>query len=102
MRIRGARYRKHSVTLIKVTVARGRETTTETVVDDAYVGTIRIVDRTVSGDQQVEKTIVILDPDEDIDRGDKIKIGDVTMPVKSITRPRFVGASPNHLEVILD
>ena len=102
MRKRGVKYRKHSVTLIKVTTVRGRESTTETEIDDAYVGTIRIVERDVSGDHAVEKTVVILDPDEDIDRGDKIKIGTVTMPVRSITRPRFVGSSPNHLEVTLD
>ena len=102
MRKRGARYRKHTVTLIKVTLARGQESTSETVRNNAYVGTVRVVERGVSGDQEVEKTVVILDPDEDIDRGDKIKIGDVTMPVRSITRPRFVGKSPNHLEVILD
>ena len=102
MRIRGARYRKHSITIVKATVTRGRESTTEVDVDDAYVGTIRVVERDVSGDHAVEKTVVILAPDEDVDRKDKIKIDNVTMPIRSITSPRFVGSSPNHLEVILD
>lgn len=102
MRYRGSKYRKHSVTIVTVTTSRGRESTSETEVDDAYVGTIRSVVRDESGNHPVEKTIVILSPNTTITRKDRIRVDGIEMPVRSITRPRFVGKTPNHLEVILD
>jgi len=102
MRYRGSKYRKHSVTIVTVSTSRGRESTSETDVDDAYVGTIRSVVRDESGNHPVERTIVILSPETVITREDRVRVDGIEMPVKSITRPRFVGKSPNHLEVILD
>jgi len=92
---------KHTVTIVKVSLVRGREATTEKD-SPAYVTVHRVIVRDVSGDHAMEKTLVFLPPDADITEKDKIKIDDVTMPIKWIRPPRFVGQEPNHLEVLLD
>jgi len=95
------KYMKHTVTIVKVSLARGRETTTEKD-SPAYITVQRVIVRDVSGDHAEEKTLLFLPPDADVVEKDRIKIDDVTMPIKWIRAPRFVGQEPNHLEVLLD
>ncbi|GAG88892.1 unnamed protein product [marine sediment metagenome] len=96
------KYCKHDVVIVKTTLLKGRETTSEVEAKGCNVGTIRVAVRDVSGTHIEEKTVVMLKPDADVNRGDKIKIDDVTMAISKITRPAFVGKPPNHIEVTLD
>ena len=95
------KYCEHDIVIVKTTLLRGRESTSE-VEAKGYVSTVRIAVRDVSGTHMEEKTVVFLLPDADVSPSDKIKIGDVVMPIMKITRPAFVGKSPNHIEVTLD
>ncbi len=81
----------------------GIETTAETKVD-ADVTTYRAVERDVSGSHLVDKTLLFFKPDETIASKDKIRVddGDKAISIKEIRRPRFVGQTPNHIEVYLD
>ena len=97
-----SKYAKHEdIKIVRVTKSRGRETTIEV---DAlgYTSTVRVAVRDVSGTHIEEKTVVFLLPDAVVSREDRIKVGDVTMAISEITRPRFVGRSLNHIEVTLD
>lgn len=98
-----SKYTKHTVTIITVTNLRGVETTVETDVD-ADVTTYRAVDRDVAGGHLIDKTLVMLEPDITIALKDKIRVdaGDKATVIKSIRRPRFIGQTPNHIEVYLD
>jgi len=89
------------IKIVKVTKSRGSETTTE-VPADGYTSTVRVAVRDVSGTHVEEKTVVFLDPNAVVSRKDRIKVDDVTMAISKITRPRFVGRTPNHIEVTLD
>lgn len=96
------KYTKIPVNIVKVTKVRGVESTT-LVPADVYVSTRRVVIRDASGSHAEEKTVLLFKPDADVTRKDKVLVDGVTMPVLSITGPRFVGrTSPNHLEVTLD
>lgn len=98
-----SKYLKHKVTIITTTTLRGTEATTETEVD-AYVTTYQAVERDVSGSHLVDKTLVFLKPDEVIATKDKIResTDEKAISIAKICRPRFIGASPNHIEVYLD
>lgn len=98
-----SKYLKHTVFIVTTTLTRGEETTTETEVA-AYVTTYTAVIQDVSGDHFVDKTLVFLKPDETISEKDKIREseGEKAISIARIRRPRFVGKSPNHIEVYLD
>lgn len=98
-----SKYLKHKVFIVTTTTLRGTETTSETEVD-AYVTTYRAVERDTSGSHLVDKTLVFLGPDETIAKKDKIRESEdeVAVSIAKIRRPRFVGKTPNHIEVYLD
>lgn len=98
-----SKYAKHTVTVITTTTSRGTETTAEAEVD-AYVTTYKAVERDVSGSHLVDKTLLFFKPDETVALKDKIRVdaGDKAISIKDIRRPRFVGQTPNHIEVYLD
>ena len=98
-----SKYLKHTVTIITTTTLRGTETTSENEVD-AYVTTYRAVERDVSGVHLIDRTLVFLRPDETVAEKDKIRVaaGDKEISINKIRRPRFVGLTPNHIEVYLD
>ena len=99
-----SKYLKHKVIIVTVTLTRGVETTVETPDVAAYVTTYRAVIRDVSGTHLVDKTLVFLGPDEVIGFKDKIResAGEPAVSIAKIRRPRFVGKTPNHIEVYLD
>lgn len=95
-----SKYAKHDIVIVRVTRSRGRETHTDVDVK-GYVSTIRVAVEDVSGTHVEEKTVAMLEPDAVISRKDKLKVDGVTMAISKITRPRFVGRTPNHIEVML-
>lgn len=99
-----SKYLKHTVTIITTTTLRGTETTVEKDDVKAYVTTYRAVERDVSGTHLVDKTLVFLGPDETISSRDKIResADEKAVSIAKIRRPRFVGKTPNHIEVYLD
>ncbi len=98
-----SKYLKHKVTIVTTTTLRGTETTTEKEVD-AYVTAYRAAEKDVSGTHLVDKTLVFLKPDETIALKDKIResTDEEAISIAKIRRPRFVGQTPNHIEVYLD
>ena len=98
-----SKYLEHTVFIVTVTTVRGTETTTEKEVD-AYVTSYTAAVRDVSGTHFVDKTLVFLGPDEVVAEKDKIResAGEPAVSIARIRRPRFVGKTPNHIEVYLD
>jgi len=97
-----SKYLTHTVTIVKVTLARGERTVTE--IDDvpAFITSIRTVIRDVSGDHFVDKTLIMLEHDTDVTEQDEIKVGSVASPIAEIRAPRSTRSSnASHLEVLL-
>ena len=95
------KFLEHTVTIVKVTEARGTKTETEIPNQAAYIDEITIAVRGVAGVELVTKTLVMMEPDADVTKKDKLIVNGTTMPVYQIDKPRFIGETPNHLEVLL-
>ncbi len=96
------KYLDHTVTIVKVTKTRGTESTKTIPNQPAYIDEATIAVRKPSGVDLVTKTLVMMLPDADVTKEDRLIVDGVTMPIYRIDKPRFVGSTPNHLEVLLD
>ena len=96
------KFLRHTVTIVKVTHSRGEITETEVPDIEAYITERTLVARDVSGVHLETKTLVFMLPDANITKQDKVIVDGVKMPVYRIDHPRFLGKTPNHLEVYLD
>lgn len=96
------KYLNHSTTIRRQVRSRGTITEMTTEVD-GYVTEQVIATKDETGTHLESKTVVLYDPDTDVEEGDRIEIGDKTFKVNLIRKPRFYYKSkPNHLEVVLD
>ena len=94
------KYAKHTTTIHRVTRSRG--TVTETKVDaNGYLTEETVVAHDESGVHLESRTIIMYPPTVDVVKGDRIEVDGKTLTVESIAPQRFVGRSPNHLEVRL-
>lgn len=96
------KYLNHPTTIHRQIRSRGtiEETTTEV---DGYVTEQVVATKDETGTHLESKTVVMYDPDTDVEEGDRIEIDDKTFKVNFIRKPRFSHMStPNHLEVVLD
>lgn len=96
------KYLEHTVTIIKETELRGEITVTEIPDVEAYISTIQLVERGLTEDILVTRTLLFLLPDANIDDKDKVRVDGIVRPIYKINKPKFVGKIANHLEVILD
>ena len=91
---------KHTVDVVKVTLAGGRRTT-ETEKDvPAFVSSRQGVARDETGDHSVSTTVVFFKPDQDISQQDEVVVDGVTRSVRNIVKARN-DRGVHHLEVEL-
>lgn len=94
------KYAKHSTTIHKQVRTRGTVMeVTEVVV--GYVTERIMTVKDEAGTHLMSNTLIMYPPDTDVDEEDRIEVAGKTLTVRNIARPRFVGRSPNHLEVLL-
>ena len=98
-----SQYLTHTVTIVKVTLARGERTEVEISDVPSFICSKRSVVRGVSGDHFVDQTLIFLEHDANVTEQDEIKINDVATPIAKITAPRSTRSSTeSHLEVLLN
>jgi len=96
------KYLNHSTTIKKQTFSRGTVTETEETVM-GYVTEQVVATKNETGTHLESKTVVMYEPDVEIEEGDRVEIDNKSFKVNYIRKPRFYQSSnPNHLEVVLD